>query len=43
MWNLETHINYIGKGTKFFECAVAPTSNQFHLTFELTLHTGYLF
>ena len=43
MWSLETHINYIGKGTKFFEGAVAPTSNQFHLTFELTLHTGYLF
>jgi hypothetical protein len=43
MWSLETHINYIGKGTKFFEGAVAPTSNQFHLTFELTLHTCYLF
>jgi hypothetical protein len=35
-WNLETHINYIGKGTKFFEGTVAPMNNQFHLTFELT-------
>ena len=35
-WNLETHINYVGKGTKFFEGPVAPTNNQFHLTFELT-------
>ena len=36
MWNLETHINYIGKGTKSFEGPVAPTNNQFHLTYELT-------
>ena len=36
MWNLETHINYIGKGTKSFEGTVAPTNNQFHLTYELT-------
>lgn len=36
MWNLETHINYIGKGTKTFDGPVAPTNNQFHLTFELT-------
>jgi hypothetical protein len=36
MWNLETHINYVGKGTKVFEGPVAPTNNQFHLTFELT-------
>ena len=36
MWNLETHINYIGKGTKSFEGSVAPTNNQFHLTYELT-------
>lgn len=35
-WNLETHINYVGKETKFFEGPVAPTNNQFHLTFELT-------
>jgi hypothetical protein len=36
MWNLETHINYVGKGTRAFEGPVAPTNNQFHLTFELT-------
>jgi len=36
MWNLETHINFAGKGTKFFEGPVAPTNHQFHLTFELT-------
>jgi hypothetical protein len=36
MWNLETHLNYIGRGTKFFEGTVAPTNNQSHLTFELT-------
>ena len=36
MWNLETHFNYIGKGTKTFEGTVAPTNNQFHLTYELT-------
>ena len=35
-WNLENHINYVGKGTKFFESTVAPMNNQFHLTFELT-------
>src|SRR6476661_1902217 len=39
MWNLETHINYIGKGTRRFDGPVAPTNNQFHLTFELA---GYL-
>ncbi len=36
MWNLETHINYIGEGSKVFERTVAPTHNQFHLTYELT-------
>jgi hypothetical protein len=36
MWNLETHINYIGKGTRKFEGPVAPTNDQFHLTVELT-------
>jgi hypothetical protein len=36
MWNLETHVNYVGKGTKFFEGTVAPSHHQFHLTFELT-------
>ena len=36
MWNLETHINYVGQGTKTYEGTVAPTNNQFHLTYELT-------
>ena len=36
MWNLETHLNYIGRGTKSYEGTVAPTQHQFHLTFELT-------
>ena len=36
MWNLETHLNYILRGTKSFEGTVAPTNNQFHLTYELT-------
>lgn len=36
MWNLETHINFVGRGTKSFEGPVAPTNHQFHLTFELT-------
>ncbi|HXG91096.1 MAG TPA: hypothetical protein VNN73_01850 [Blastocatellia bacterium] len=35
-WNLETHLNFIGKGTKEFEGTVAPSRHQFHLTFELT-------
>ena len=36
LWNLETHLNYIGRGTKRFEGPVAPTHNQFHATWELT-------
>lgn len=36
MWNLETHINYVGRGTREFEGPVAPTEEQLHLTFELT-------
>ena len=36
MWNLETHLNYVGRGTRVFEGSVAPSHNQFHLTFELT-------
>jgi hypothetical protein len=35
-WNLETHLNYTGRGTRIFEEPVAPTSDQTHLTFELT-------
>lgn len=36
MWNLETHFNFTGRGTKEFEKTVAPTNHQLHLTFELT-------
>jgi hypothetical protein len=36
MWNLETHLNYVGRGTKNFEGTVAPTNNQLHMTYELT-------
>jgi hypothetical protein len=36
MWNLETHVNYVGKGTKFFEGTAYPSHNQFHMTLELT-------
>jgi len=35
-WNLETHVNYVSKGTTEFEGPVAPTEGQFHTTFELT-------
>lgn len=36
MWNLETHVNYVGKGTKTPEGTASPSHNQFHVTFELT-------
>ena len=32
----ETHLNYVGVGTKMFDGTVAPTNNQFHTTFEVT-------
>src|SRR5215472_2455032 len=35
-WNLETHLNYTGIGTKKFDGPVAPTNDQFHMTYELT-------
>ena len=35
-WNLETHLNFVGRGTREFEGPVAPSRHQFHLTFELT-------
>ena len=35
-FTFETHLNYIGKGTKTFEGPVAPFQDQFHMTFELT-------
>lgn len=36
MFNLETHLNYTGKGSKLLEGTVAPTNNQSHMTYELT-------
>jgi hypothetical protein len=36
LWDLETHLNYVGKGSKVWEGTQAPTNNQFHTTFELT-------
>jgi hypothetical protein len=35
-WNLETHFNYVGRGTTTASGTVAPTQHQTHLTFELT-------
>ncbi len=35
-WNLETHINYVGKGTKRPDGTESPSHNQLHTTFELT-------
>jgi hypothetical protein len=35
-WNLETHLNYIARGTRTFEGTVAPSQHQLHLTYELT-------
>lgn len=35
-WNLETHLNYVQRGTTAFEGLVAPSQHQTHLTFELT-------
>jgi hypothetical protein len=35
-WNLETHVNYVSKGTTDSEGPMAPTEGQFHTTFELT-------
>jgi len=36
MWNLETHLNFMGHGTKEFDGPMAPTNSQFHMTYELT-------
>ena len=36
MWSLETHTNFTFRGTKEPEGTVAPSNNQFHLTYELT-------
>jgi hypothetical protein len=35
-FTLETHLNYVGKGTREFEGTVAPFNDQFHMTYELT-------
>jgi hypothetical protein len=35
-WDLETHLNYAGRGTTRFDGPVAPTQDQTHLAFELT-------
>ncbi|MGA2725716.1 MAG: hypothetical protein ABSG79_25315 [Bryobacteraceae bacterium] len=35
-FTFETHLNYIGKGTRTFDGPVAPFEDQFHMTFELT-------
>ena len=35
-WNLETHVNYVSKGTTTWDGPMAPTEGQFHTTFELT-------
>lgn len=35
-FTFETHLNYIGIGTKMFNGPLAPTQDQFHTTFELT-------
>lgn len=35
-FTLETHLNYVGSGTKNYEGSVAPFQDQLHLTLELT-------
>lgn len=35
-FTFETHLNYVGSGTRFSEGTVAPFHDQFHATFELT-------
>jgi hypothetical protein len=35
-FTFETHLNYVGSGTKVFEGPVAPFQDQLHMTFELT-------
>lgn len=35
-WNLETHLNFVAKGTKEWDGPVAPNNQQTHLTYELT-------
>ena len=35
-FTFETHLNYVGLGTRQFMGTVAPTNNQFHITLEFT-------
>jgi hypothetical protein len=35
-YTLEAHLNFVGIGSKNSEGPVAPTNNQFHMTYELT-------
>lgn len=35
-WELDTHLNYIARGTTTFDGALAPGEHQAHLAFELT-------
>lgn len=35
-FTFETHLNYVGKGTRVFDGPVAPFQDQLHMTFELT-------
>src|SRR2546427_11109985 len=35
-WELETHLNYIARGTTAFDGSVAPSEHQVHLSFDLT-------
>jgi hypothetical protein len=35
-FTFETHLNYVGSGTRTFEGTVAPTQDQLHVTYELT-------
>lgn len=41
-WELETHLNYIARGTTAFDGRVAPTQKQTHLAFELTTRDHHL-
>jgi hypothetical protein len=42
-WELETHLNYVARGTTAFNGTVAPSQHQTHLAFELThgITTGW--
>ena len=42
-FTLEQHLNYVGRGTKSFDGALAPTNDQLHMTYELTAGIGEAF